>query len=200
MKVAIYARVSTRNKDQNPENQLIALRAYCVQMGYSVYCEYIDHESGTSSNRSAMSDMFAAAAQHRFDTLLFWSLDRFSREGARKTIFQLQRLDDYNVAYKSYSEPYIDSSGVFRDVIISLLATLAKQEQVRLSERVKAGLERAKSHGRLGGRPTITEDQIKQILELKNCDFSIRKIARELDLHHKTVSSYLTKHTAIAPN
>ncbi len=200
MKVAIYARVSTKTKGQDNENQLTVLRDYCQKMGYTVYREYIDQESGTTTNRSALTELLAAASQRRFDLLLFWSLDRLSREGARKTIFLLQQLDDYSISYKSFTEQFLDSSGIFKDVIISLLATLAKQEQVRLSERVKAGLERAKSHGRLGGRPTITEDQIKQILELKNCDFSIRKIARELDLHHKTVSSYLTKHTAIAPN
>mgnify|MGYP002352487898 FL=1 len=151
MKVAIYARVSTKTKGQDAQNQIAVLREYCERMGYTVYREYIDQESGTTANRSAFTQMFAAAAQHRFDLLLFWSLDRFSREGARKTIFLLQQLDDNSVAYKSFTEQYLDSSGIFKDVIISLLATLAKQEQVRLSERVKAGLERAKCHGRVGG-------------------------------------------------
>ena len=200
MNVAIYARVSTKNKGQDAQNQIAVLREYCNRMGYTVYREFIDHESGTTTNRTAFTEMFAAAAQHRFDLLLFWSLDRLSREGARKTIFLLQQLDDYRVAYKSYSEQYIDSSGIFKDVIISLLATLAKQEQVRLSERVKAGLERAKSHGRVGGRPSITVEQVRKIMELKNSDLSVRQIARELDLHHKTVSAYLVRHTIIPSN
>ena len=200
MKVAIYARVSTKSKGQDNENQLAVLREYCERMGYTIYREFIDSESGTSANRTALSEMFACAAQHRFSALVFWSLDRFSREGVRKTIFQLQRLDDYGVAYKSYTEQYIDSSGIFKDVIISLLAALAKQEQVRLSERVKAGLVRAKSQGRVGGRPPITDEQVQKIIELKNSDNSIRQIARTLDMHHKTVSTYLTKYTAIASN
>lgn len=49
--------------------------------------------------------------------------------------------------FKSYTEQYLDSTGIFKDVIISLLATLAKQEKVRQSERVKACLDRVKSQG-----------------------------------------------------
>jgi len=200
MQVAIYARVSTKTKGQDAQNQIAVLQEYCNKMGYTVYREFIDQESGTTTNRSAFTEMFAAAAQRRFDLLLFWSLDRFSREGTRKTIFLLQQLDDYGVAYKSYAEQYIDSSGIFKDVIISLLATLAKQEQVRLSERVKAGLERAKFHGRVGGRPSITGEQVQKIMELKNRNLSVRQIARELDIHHKTVSNYLARYTSIASN
>jgi len=200
MKVAIYARVSTKTKGQETENQLTVLREYCERMGFNVYREFIDHESGTKTNRGAFTEMFVAAAQRKFDLILFWSLDRFSREGVRKTIFLLQQLDDYGVAYKSYNEQFIDSSGIFKDVIISLLATLANQEQVRLSERVKAGLERAKSHGRVGGRPTITGEQVQKILELKNRDMSVRQIARKLDIHHKTVSTYLARYTSIPSN
>lgn len=200
MKVAIYARVSTKTKGQDCENQLSALREYSARMGYTVYREFVDQESGTTANRIAFTEMFAAAARRKFDLLLFWSLDRFSREGVRKTIFLLQQLDDYGVSYKSYNEQFIDSSGIFKDVIISLLATLANQEQVRLSERVKAGLERAKSHGRVGGRPTITVEQVQKIMELKNRDFSVRQIARELDIHHKTVSTYLARCTSIGSN
>ncbi len=57
----------------------------------------------------------------------------------RGKITHLQTLESYGINYKSYSEQYIDSSGIFKDVIISILATLAKQEKVRLSERVLAG-------------------------------------------------------------
>src|ERR1039457_821792 len=157
MKVAIYGRVSTKGKGQEVENQMIVLREFCIKMGYHIYKEYIDHESGGTSNRNAFTNMFADAAKRKFDLVLFWSLDRFSREGTRKTIFLLQQLDDNGVKYKSYSEQYIDSSGIFKDVIISLLSTLAAQERVRLSERVVAGLERSRSKGRIGGRPRIPQ-------------------------------------------
>ena len=61
-----------------------------------------------------------------------------------KTLEYLQRLDSYGVAWKSFTEQYLDSTGMFRDAVIAILATIAKQEHARLSERVVAGLRRAK--------------------------------------------------------
>ena len=190
-KVAIYGRVSTKGKGQEVVNQLLVLREFCGKLGYHIYNEYVDHESGGSANRSAFAQMFADAAKRSFDLVLFWSLDRFSREGTRKTIFLLQQLDDCGVRYKSYSEQYIDSSGIFKDVIISLLSTLAAQERVRLSERVTAGLDRARSKGRIGGRPKIPQEKIDRINDLKGQGLSLRKIAKAVGTHHGTVAQYL---------
>jgi len=192
MKVAIYARVSTKTKGQDVENQLLILREFCVKMGYEVFQEYTDQESGGKSDRPAFNQLFSDAAKRRFDLLLFWSLDRFSREGTRKTIFLLQQLDDYGILYKSFSEQYLDSSGIFKDVIISILATLAKQEQIRLSERVRAGLEKAKSKGRIGGRPRIPQEIIDQISVLHQKGLSMRKIGKTVNIHHRTVAQYLS--------
>ncbi len=191
MKVALYSRVSTKNKGQDVENQLIVLREFCGKMNYDIVQEYVDTESGGTTNRPAFTQMYADAAKRKFDMVLFWSLDRFSREGARKTIFLLQQLDDYGVMYRSYAEQFIDSSGLFRDVLISLLACLAQQERQRLSERVLAGLEVARRRGRIGGRPRITEEQAAMINQLKNCGLSLRQIAKRADVSHRTVWMYL---------
>jgi len=142
MKVGIYVRVS-RESSSN-DNQLLVLREYCKRMDWVVYKEYNDIISGGSDNRPEFEKMMSDASKHKFDVLLFFALDRFSRQGTRKTIQYLQMLDDWGIAYKSYTEQYIDSSGIFKDVIIALLATLAKQERVRLSERVLAGLEKSR--------------------------------------------------------
>ena len=71
--------------------------------------------------------------------MLFWSLDRFSREGALPTLQQLNLLESYGVGYKSYTGQYLDSTGIFKEAVISILAIVAKQERVRLSERTRAG-------------------------------------------------------------
>lgn len=190
MKVAIYARVSTKTKGQDVENQLMVLREYCQKLDYTIYNIYTDQESGSIPTRPAFNQLFADAAKRKFDLLLFWSLDRFSREGTRKTIFLLQQLDDYGILYKSYSEQYLDSSGIFKDVIISILATLAKQERIRLSERVKLGLDKARIQGRVGGRPRITQDKVDLILDLKSKGYSNRQVARETGIHQKTIGTY----------
>jgi DNA invertase Pin-like site-specific DNA recombinase len=71
--------------------------------------------------------MLLHASQRKFDVLLFWSLDRLTREGTLATLQYLERLTSYQVGYKSFTEPYLDSCGTFKDVVISLLATMAKQ-------------------------------------------------------------------------
>jgi DNA invertase Pin-like site-specific DNA recombinase len=95
-------------------------------------------------------------ASESFDLVLFWALDRFSREGVLETLNQLQRLSSYGVNWRSYQESYFDSCGPFKDVVVSLMATLAKQERLRISERTKAGLQRARTAGTVLGRPGLT--------------------------------------------
>jgi len=140
--VAIYARVSTRDK-QETLNQLAQLRELCRQEGWNVFHEYIDHETGSVPTRDSFQKMLLHASQRKFHVLLFWSLDRLTREGTSATLQYLERLTSYHVGYRSFTEPYLDSCGTFKDVVISLLATMAKQERIRISERVKAGLEMA---------------------------------------------------------
>ena len=89
--------------------------------------------------------------------MLFWALDRFSREDVLPTLHHLQRLDSYGVAWRSFTEQYLDSTGIFTDAVIFIMATIAKQENIRRSERVKAGLARAKRQGARFGRPQVSD-------------------------------------------
>src|SRR5579872_4391977 len=86
--------------------------------------------------QTAGQALMEAASRREFDLVLFWSLDRFSREGVLATLQYLQRLTSYGVGWKSLQEEYLDSCGVFRDAVLSILATIAQQERIRLSERV----------------------------------------------------------------
>jgi DNA invertase Pin-like site-specific DNA recombinase len=63
----------------------------------------------------------------------------------------LQKLSAYGVGWRSLQESYLDSCGPFKDVVIALMATLAKQERLRISERTKAGLQRARRQGKVLG-------------------------------------------------
>ena len=91
MRVAIYARVSTDDKGQDPENQLRELRAWCVNSGHTIAGEYVDAESGRkgADKRKRFGALFDDAAKRKFDCVLFWALDRFSREGMAQTIGHL---------------------------------------------------------------------------------------------------------------
>ncbi len=147
MKTAIYARVSTRDKGQDVENQLVQLREFCQRSGWMVAHEFIDQASAKSAKRPQFQAMLTAASRRGFDMVLFWSLDRFSREGVLETLQHLQKLTAAGVNYRSFTEQYLDSCGAFRDAVLSILATIAKQERVRLSERTLAGLATARRKG-----------------------------------------------------
>ena len=189
MKVAMYLRISKESSEL--DNQRLVLQDYCDKMKYEIVDIYADIISGASTKRPEFNRMLSDASKHKFSLLLFYSLDRFSRSGTRDTIRYLQMLDDYNVMYKSFTEQYIDSSGIFKDVIIALLSTLAKQERIRISERVHAGLIRAKQQGRVGGRPTLDCSKIKRIKEMRNEGNNISEIARELEISRGSVYQYL---------
>jgi DNA invertase Pin-like site-specific DNA recombinase len=191
MKVAIYARVSTRDKGQDVRNQLEQLRAYCERQGWKITGEYIDQRSGKNGDREEFKRMMNNAYQREFDVVLFWSLDRFSREGTLETLQHLKRLSSCGVAFKSFTEEFLDGTGIFKEAIIGILAALAHQERVRLSERVSAGLERARKQGRVGGRPRVRLDRDKDVAKIRQMredGESIRDIADQLGRKKSSVA------------
>src|SRR5689334_10618324 len=107
MRIALYARVSTKDGQQDTENQLVQLRGYAAQMGWQIVSEFVDHESGSKSDREQLQEMFKAASQRKFDVLLFWSLDRLSREGVLPTLQYLNRLTGYGIGWRSFTEQYL---------------------------------------------------------------------------------------------
>ena len=113
MNAAIYARVSTKDGRQDVENQLRQLREYALTQQWTVVHEYIDYASGKRNDREQLGQMLTDASRREFDVLLFWSLDRLSREGVVETLNYLQRLSGYGVHYRSYTEQYLDSTGIF---------------------------------------------------------------------------------------
>lgn len=190
-KVVLYARVSTKDGRQSTDNQLAQLRDFCGKQGWQITAEFVDHASGKRSDREQFQKMFAAASRREFNLVLFWSLDRFSREGVSATLRHLEQLTAYGVDYKSFTEQYLDSCGMFRDAVISILATIAKQERVRLSERTVAGLERARAKGKIGGRKAFSGDIRAKVFELRESGLAMAKIAAELGVSAPYVHAVL---------
>jgi len=187
MKAIIYTRVSTT--DQKPENQIRELKAYAEKQGWKVLEIIKDKMSGTKAakDRPGLDKVMKLAAQNKFDVLLFWSLDRLSREGTRQTLGYLQTLSDRGVKWHSYTEEYLSSLGAFADVVVSILSTLAKQERIRISERTKAGLKRAKAEGKTLGRPEgkrspKTLDRARLVKQLRAEGHSFTKIGQQLGI------------------
>jgi DNA invertase Pin-like site-specific DNA recombinase len=189
-RIALYARVSTKDK-QDATNQLAQLREFAARQDWTIVREYVDHVSGkTAEKRPQFQAMLAAASRREFDLVLFWSLDRFSREGVLPTLKHLEVLTSYRVAWKSFTEQYFDSCGIFRDAVISIAATLAKQERLKISERTVAGLERARKQGRIGGRPRLVLDRA-QVRRLRSEGKSLREISDQMGLSLTTTARIL---------
>jgi DNA invertase Pin-like site-specific DNA recombinase len=71
------------------------------------------------------------------------------------------------------------------------MATVAKQERVKRSERTKAGLARVRAEGRTLGRPRL-ELQSAQIARLRAQGLSLRAIGRELGVSEGSIRRMLS--------
>ena len=176
VRVAIYARTSTDDGRQDLTNQTRELHAYAERMGWKVVAEYLDQVSGRKADRPQFTAAMRDARKRKFDVLLFWSLDRLTREGVLKTLLILNQLSGYGVKYRSLQEQWIDSLGAFSDAIVGILATVAKFEADRMSNRVRSGLERARAQGKRLGRPRVVLNREK-LASMRKKGMSLREIA-----------------------
>lgn len=194
MKTAIYARVSTTDKGQDTENQIHALRAWCEREGYDVVEIYEDHESGTKGRRErqAFDRMFKDAKAGRFKLVVFWSLDRFSRQGIAATVDYLRILELHGVAFRSYTEQFLDTTNeLVRHILIGVMGYLAQMEAKKISERTKAGLERAVRNGKRLGRPNKIARIRADAVRMAAANMPKTQIATALGVSVKTVREAL---------
>jgi predicted site-specific integrase-resolvase len=102
-----YARVSTDKQDNG--NQLEQLR-FAATQGWAIAVEYVDTVTGSGRKvRPQFERMLLAASQRKFDLLLFWALDRLSREGIVRTLGYLEQLRAWNIGWRRYTQPFLDT-------------------------------------------------------------------------------------------
>jgi len=183
----------SRYEGQDAENQLLELRRYAKAQHWESI-EYIDYETGKHSDRDALTRMFGDASRKQFDVVVTWALDRLSREGIEETFRHLRTLREYGVKYESYTEPQFRTTGpmgdVFGELMIALSAAMAKMERLKISERTKAGLARARREGRVGGRrPTVFSRD--RALQLRKSGLSWREIGRKMGVAQSTIRAGL---------
>jgi DNA invertase Pin-like site-specific DNA recombinase len=187
-RAVLYVRVSTRDK-QHPANQTRPLREWCDENAVRIVTEYIDHESGAKDDRPQFIKMMEAAARHEFDIVVCWSLDRFTREGIAPTFQYLKRLRENRVDFYSYTEEFFRTIGPAADLLIAVTAWIAEYERRRRSERVAAGMARAKADGKRIGRTAtkFTDAQIAQMKSMHDAGVSLRAIALKFETSKATV-------------
>jgi DNA invertase Pin-like site-specific DNA recombinase len=158
MRVALYARISTADKEQNPETQLIPMREFTAQRG-TIVREFVDRAPATDLRaRIAWRELLNQAARRRIDLLLVWRIDRAFRS-VLDAATTLERLRAWGVGLRSYTEPWLDTTSPFGEALYYITAAYAQLERGILAERVRAGMDRARRQGRRLGRPGGTHQE-----------------------------------------
>lgn len=192
LRVALYARVSTLDRGQDPETQLIQLREYAQRRNFEIVGEFIDFASGTSEERKHYKQMMEAAKKRKIDLVLVWRYDRFARS-TQALVNALKEFKNLGIDFISYQEN-IDTTTPTGELIFHVMASLAQFESSLISERVKAGMQRAKAQGKNISRPKLAKSKLNRIMELKQQGLSMNQISIQAGVAYGTVYNYLAKH------
>src|SRR5437762_1020664 len=176
-------------RGQNPETQLLPLREYAVNRGFTIIDEYVDVGiSGSKDRRPHLDRMMADARQRRFDLVLVWRFDRFARS-VRHLILALEEFDAIRIDFISLNES-IDTSTPMGRMVFTILGAVGELERSLIRERVQAGVDRAKRQGKRLGRPTVIVDREK-IRQCAAAGHSIKSLAKEWQIARATVRDIL---------
>ncbi len=196
-RAALYARVSTADKGQDPETQLVPLREFAAAQGWVIAGEWVDLASAADLNaRSAWRELLDACARRRVDLVVLWRMDRAFRS-VLHAANTLERLRGWGVGLRSYSEPWLDTTSPFGEALYYITVAYAQLERGILGERTRAGLERARRQGWRLGRPGGTArpdfDQRWSIIRrmIETGGISQRAAAAALGVSRSTVGRLL---------
>jgi len=158
MRTALYARVSTSDKGQDPEVQLRELREYCQRRGFTIAGEYVDvGVSGSKDSRPELNRLMIDAAKRKFDAVVVWRFDRFARSVSH-LLRALETFRSVGIEFVSYSEA-IDTSTPVGKMTFTVLGAVAELERSLIIERVRAGVRNARAKGKRLGRPRVAVDR-----------------------------------------
>jgi DNA invertase Pin-like site-specific DNA recombinase len=185
-KVAIYARVSTQDKD--PGLQLSELRNYIKDRQWAIYHEYVDiGHSGAKDSRPELNKLVADAKRRRFDTVLVWKFDRFARS-VKHLVNSLYEFKALGIDFVSLTEG-IDTSTPLGEAMFSIIGAMAQLERDLIRERVTAGMRRAREKGKALGRPKKDVDSV-EFNRLKEEGLSMEEIAEVLGVSRATLFNW----------
>jgi DNA invertase Pin-like site-specific DNA recombinase len=190
MKIALYARVSTADKGQDPEMQLRELREYCERRQWTITNEFVDiGVSGSKDSRPQLNKLMAGAKQRQFDTVLVWKLDRFGRS-LKHLVSGLGEFEALGISFVSLRDSFDLTTPAGR-LMFNMVASFAEFERDLIRERVKAGIANRRAKGLRVGRKPVSLDSVR-LLALRSQGQTIREIAEALgvsrSLVHKTLS------------
>lgn len=178
MNVGIYARVSTDDKEQNPERQIMACEQYAELHGHKVLSCFEEYISGDSN--PFMRPEFKRLIELKPQGILFFEISRFSREHPSKVMRRLQELKDSGVKVISITEPAFNMEGDFSDLLQYIMSWFNNYYLTNLRRNVKSGLERARKKGKILGRPKAKFNEFRAYHLLFIENKSLDEVAREV--------------------
>jgi DNA invertase Pin-like site-specific DNA recombinase len=187
-RVAIYARVSTIDKTQDPETQLRPLRQYAARRGFLVVEEFVDRASGRGDDRISYKELAGAVRRREFDVVLVWRYDRFARS-TRSLINALSEFNSLGVDFISLQEG-TDTTTPQGRLVFTIMAGLAEFESSLIGERVRAGMARVRADGKHVGRAPLDGRIIAQIIAMKHEHKSVSDIQTTLGVSRGVVVKY----------
>ena len=156
------------------------LREFVERRSWQITGEYVDRGvSGSKDRRPALDQMMAAAQGRKFDVLLVWKLDRFTRS-LKHLVNALAEFEALGIAFVSLRDN-LDLTTPSGRLMFQIIGAMAEFERALIQERVKAGLRNAKAKGVRLGRPRIFVSE-SRIDALRGGGASWRTIAKELGL------------------
>jgi DNA invertase Pin-like site-specific DNA recombinase len=194
MRAALYARVSTALKyeKQDPATQLLPLREFCAHRGWEIYGEYVDDISAVKF-RPEYNSMLSEARKGKLDVIVVVKLDRMFRsmeEFARV----ISELNHRNVRFVCADQNIdTDKRSPGGILLMNILAAVAEFERALISERVRAGIARARAQGKPhGGHKRKKQIDIEQARELQAKGYSMTRIGALLGCNRNIVARELT--------
>jgi DNA invertase Pin-like site-specific DNA recombinase len=185
MKIALYARVSTTDKGQDPEMQLRELREYCERRKLEITNEYVDNGiSGSKESRPELNRLMADANRRKFDAVLVWKFDRFARSTSH-LLKALETFQSLKIDFVSLTEG-IDTSTPVGAMVFTILGAVGQMERELIRERIRAGVRNARAKGKRLGRPKVTVNA-SVVASLRAAGRSYRAVATELGVSVGTV-------------
>ncbi len=169
-RTALYLRVSTG--EQTVENQQQALAAWATQRGYQIAATYADNGISGSKGRDKRPGLDAAlkaAVRGEYDVLAAWHVDRLGRS-LPDLVSTLQELEAAGVDLFIHQQS-LDTTTPAGRAMFGMLGVFAEFERSMIQNRVKAGLDRARTAGKRLGRPKIPlakEAEIRRLLAAGN--------------------------------
>lgn len=185
-KVALYCRVSTDK--QSYDSQLDELKKFCNSRNLEIYNEYCEIASGAKTQRQKLNELLDDARKGKFEIVMAFRFDRIARS-SKQLIDLLTEFEHLGIDFISYNEN-IDTSSPMGKAMFTIIGAMAELERNIIRERVRAGVNTARSKGKKLGRPVTRDDQ--KIIELRNQGYSIRRIAAALNTSIASVQRSIT--------